>query len=517
MALAGVGVAVFVFVVYLRTLAPTILPYDSPDLLDVPMLQMQVCVLGMAHPTGYPSYLMLSHLFTHLPFGDCGYRANLASAAYAALSVLAVFATGYLLSRRVAAAGAAALAFGVGATLWSQAVIAEVYTLNALFVSLTLLALLLWRERRRDRYLLLCAFLAGLSLTDHLTSGLLLPASLLFVTLVDRRKLADVKLMLGSAGLFLAGLMPYLYLPVRSAMNPPFTANVPTNFERFWYVVSGGNLTGTFFNFGPAELPARLAFYWGHLTGNLNWGLLVAALVGFAALLLWDRPAAGLLGFLFFGWVFYSIENDIPDIGVYFIPTYLVLALAAAVGFGLLLTEAEDISSRFSRVIERVVLGALSMALVLLPLSSVADVYARNDRSGDYRGRQAIEDVAQNAAPNSTVLHHRSELWYMVLAEKRRRDLTLVDPFWHNRDVAYADIVWPDDLDLKATDRRHGTDDFSGVTAAEIAADTGPVYIVAQDDVNFSGLHEAGFRTVHVTGSLYEVIAPTEEPSANTK
>ncbi len=58
-ALAGVGVTVFAFVLYLRTLAPTILPYGRPDLLDVPMLQMQVCVLGMTHPTGYPSYLML--------------------------------------------------------------------------------------------------------------------------------------------------------------------------------------------------------------------------------------------------------------------------------------------------------------------------------------------------------------------------------------------------------------------------------------------------------------------------
>jgi hypothetical protein len=180
-ALAGVGVTAFVFVIYLRTLAPTILPYDRPDLLDVPMLQMQVCVLGMTHPTGYPSYLMMSHLFTYLPFGDCAYRANLASATYAALAVLAVFAAGCLLSRWVVAAAAAALAFGVGVTLWSQAVIAEVYTLNALFIALTLLALLIWRESRKDRYLLLSAFLVGLSLTDHLTSGLLLPASLLFV------------------------------------------------------------------------------------------------------------------------------------------------------------------------------------------------------------------------------------------------------------------------------------------------------------------------------------------------
>jgi Protein of unknown function (DUF2723) len=514
--LAGAGVAVFAFVLYLRTLAPTILPYDSPDLIDVPMLQMQVCVLGMTHPTGYPSYLMLSHLFTYLPFGDCGYLANLASAAYAALAVLAAFAAGYLLGRRVAAAAAAALAFGVGVTLWSQAVIAEVYTLNALFIALTLLVLLLWRERRRDRYLLLCAFLVGLSLTDHLTSGLLAPASLLFVALVDRRKLADAKLMLGGAGLFLVGLMPYLYLPVRSAMDPPFVANNPTNLERFWYVVSGGNLTGTLFAFGPAELPDRLAFYWYHLLDNLNWGLLVAALVGFAALAIWDRPAAGLLGFLFLGWAFYSIENDIPDIEVYFIPTYLVLALAASAGFGLLFTEAEEILGRFPRISKGAVLGVLSIAILLLPLSNVTDAYARNDRSGDYRGRQVIRDVAENAAPNATILHHRSELWYMVLVEKRRRDLTLVDPFRHNRDVGYADIVWPDDLDLPTTDRRYGTDDFSGVTAAKIAADKGPVFIIDQDDVNFGGLRKAGFRTIHVSGSLYELIAPAGESSAKT-
>ena len=89
--LSGVGISVIVFVLYLKTLAPTVLPYDSPNLLDAAMLQMQVCVLGITHPTGYPTYLMLSHLLTYLPFGDtCAYRANLASAFYAALAVGAV-------------------------------------------------------------------------------------------------------------------------------------------------------------------------------------------------------------------------------------------------------------------------------------------------------------------------------------------------------------------------------------------------------------------------------------------
>ena len=100
------------------------------------------------------------------------------------------------------------------------------------------------------------------------------------------------------------------------------------------------------FSFRAAELPGRLVYYWGHLIGNLKWGALAAAVVGFAALLFWGRPAARLLGFLFFGWAFYSVENDIPDIEVYFVPTYLVLALAA--GFGLLLSEAEHLSIRGS-------------------------------------------------------------------------------------------------------------------------------------------------------------------------
>ena len=513
--LSGVGISVIVFVLYLKTLAPTVLPYDSPNLLDAAMLQMQVCVLGITHPTGYPTYLMLSHLLTYLPFGDtCAYRANLASALYAALAVGAVYASGYLLSRRVVGGLVGALAFGVGTTLWSQAVIAEVYTLNALLVALTLLVLLLWRERRRDSYLLVGAFLVGLCMTNHLTSGLLLPASVLFVALVDRRNLVDVRLALKGVGLFLVGLTPYLYLPIRAATDPPFKANNPTNFERFWYVVSGGNLRGGFFAFGPAELPGRLEFYLGHLLENFHWGVVVAGVVGFVALLLlWDRAVAALLGFLFLGWLLHAIENDIPDVQLYFIPTYLVLCLWVAVGVGLVLEEAEDLLGRTmassGRVASRrAVVGLLSAGLVLSALWGVGGTYAQNDKSEDYRGQKIIEEVAQNAEPNATILHHRSNLWYMVLVEKRRRDLTLVDPFHHNRDISYTHIVWPADVDLATANRRYGTDDRTGVSAAKKAAGNGPVYIIDQDDIDRGGLYEAGFRTVHVEGVLYELIPP---------
>src|ERR671910_1962627 len=345
--LAGLGVFVLVLILYLGTLAPTVLYLQDPKLLDAVMLQMQVSVLGITHPTGYPTYLMLTHLFTHLPFGDPAYRVNLGSAFYAALAVVAVYAAGLLLGRRIVAAATGALVFGLGTALWSQAVIAEVYTLNALLVSVTMVVLLLWREHRKDRYLMLSAFLMGLCLTNHLTSGLLLPACLLFVALVDWRRLVDLRLVLGGAWLFLLGLTPYLYLPIRAAMDPPMEANNPTDFGRFWYVISGGDLTGSLFAFGPSELPGRIVFYWQHLLDNMPFLVVMVGLTGAVVMLLKDRAAGLFLGFLFFGWLFHAVENNIPDIDLYFIPTYLVLSLWAAAGLGTLLAEVESLISDF--------------------------------------------------------------------------------------------------------------------------------------------------------------------------
>ncbi len=511
--LLGVGVTLLVFVLYLRTLAPTILTYDRPDMLDSAMLQMQAAVLGITHPTGYPTYLMLTHLFTYLPFGDVAYRVNLASAAYAALAVLAVYWAGLLLSRRVAAAAIGALAFGVGGTLWSQAVIAEVYTLNALTLSLVVVALLLWRERRTDRYLLLAAFLCGLALTNHMTSGLVLPASLLFVAAVEWRKLLEWRLVLKGMGLFLVGLSPYLYLPLRAAMDPPMDANNPTTFGRFWYVVSGGNLRESFFAFGPAELPGRVAFYWAHLLDDFNWVVVMVAMVGAAFLIFRDRPVAALLGFLYFGWLFHAIENDIPDVHLYFIPTYLMLCLWASVGFGALLEAVEEaLIVRLPGAARGAAVIAVSALALLLPLTVVGEAYAENDRSWDHRGREVVEVVAENAEEGATILHHRSELWYLLLVEERRQDLTIVDPFAHNVNISWADIVWPDDQDLETTDEEWGINDRTGVSTAREAASRGPAYVMAQDDVNPMDFQDAGFRVVQVEGPLYELIPPGREP-----
>lgn len=511
--LAGAGVSLAAFFLYLGTLAPTVLPYELPELADATMLQMQVCTLGITHPTGYPSYVMLSHLLTYLPFGDCAYRANLASAVWAALAVLAIYAAASLLTRRVFAAATGALAFGLGGVFWSQAVIAEVYTINALFVALALVALLLWRERRRDGLLLLSAFSIGLAMTNHMTSALLLPGALLFVGLVDRRKLVAWRLVLKGAGACLIGLLPYLYLPIRSP-SAPMNANNPDNLQRFWYVVSGGDLRGGFFAFDPAELPGRASLYAEYLFADFNWLLLAAGAAGFTAMLLRDRAGAALTAFLFLGWAFHAVQNDIVDVELYFIPTYVILAVWISTGLGTLLDEAETFLARlpetFPRTAKATSLAVLSAALLLLPLPGLRETYAQNDRSEDYRAVEIADAVAENAAPDSTVLHLRSNLWYMVLVEGRRRDLTLVDPFQGYASGRQNDVVWPGDLDPETRKRRYGLEDITGVAAARAVAEDGPVYVLAHAGLSGQPFYDAGFRTIRIEGPLYELIPPKE-------
>ena len=228
--LAGLGLSLFAFVVYLITLAPTVLPADAGEFQFVPWLP------GIAHPTGYPLYTLVGWLWTHLfPMGEVAWRMNLLSAIFAAITVGLTYSVArQILNKtwpetplfaRILAATISAGAFAVTHTFWSQAIIAEVYALHALFVVLILwLALLTgsdvdlnsWRAK-----LLTLTF--GLGLTHHSTTILLLPAIIAFLFASYRQNNSTpplpppggrIKLACTHVGLFIAPLLLYLYLPL---------------------------------------------------------------------------------------------------------------------------------------------------------------------------------------------------------------------------------------------------------------------------------------------------------------
>src|ERR1051325_5015524 len=65
---------------YSFTLAPTVTLVDSGELI------LAAHSLGVAHPPGFPLYLMLAHLFSIVPVGSVAVRVNFASAFFAALA-----------------------------------------------------------------------------------------------------------------------------------------------------------------------------------------------------------------------------------------------------------------------------------------------------------------------------------------------------------------------------------------------------------------------------------------------
>src|SRR5215210_408635 len=362
---------------YLKTLAPTVLYYDPTAFPDSLVLQIQAIVLGIPHTTGYPTWVMLTHLFTYLPVGDPAYRTNLSSAVYAAAAVLLVYLLCLRLTRRVAPSCVAALIFGLSRDFWSQAVITEVYTLNALFVALVIFLLLLWRDTRDDRHLLLACFSMGLSLTNHRTSGLLVPAGILFVGLVDRRKLRDLRLTLKGAALFLIALTPYLYLPIRASMHPPLNREAPDDLGSFFHLVSGAGFADRMFVYGPAGLAEKvqqnLSDYLAHQFFFVP-SLLLAA-VGVVWLFLRDRPALAMLVFLYFGWLVYALEYGIRDVYVFYIPTYLVLAIFIAAGLTAVLDGAGTLAQRGSARLGRAALIGVTAVVLVLPFTGVGQRY----------------------------------------------------------------------------------------------------------------------------------------------
>jgi len=191
--------AIAAFALYAFSLAPTVTLEDSGELI------VAASYLGVPHPPGYPVWTMLAWLFQRV-FGFATFRGypnpalgvNLLSAVAGALAcgglALLLNRSGAVLLRDphetdteplvqrdrlvlAVSAIAAGLILALAPTLWSQSVIAEVYSLNALFLVAILLLAHAWLMRKpRKTVLYLTAFLLGLGLTNNQPLVLILPA-----------------------------------------------------------------------------------------------------------------------------------------------------------------------------------------------------------------------------------------------------------------------------------------------------------------------------------------------------
>lgn len=289
----GVIVWCVLMAVYLITMPRTVTMEDSGA------LALYAQFDGVCHPPGYPLYARLGSLFAQLPFGELAFRLNLMSACFAALAGAMIWWIVYLLTLpkpTLASCYFASLGFGLSHTLWSQAIIAEVYTLNAFLFFLFFAQALLFYRTEHPRHLLACALIGGLGLSNHYPLFLLAATGCLVLFLHRWRTV----LRFGHwVFLFVAlGLTPYLDLYFKLMNGASFSFCEPQeSLWDFWFFVSRKNYS-SIENVVTAGFADKIA-YAGHLARRLFLeatpltGLLAA--VGITALM---RSSSRLLGWV---------------------------------------------------------------------------------------------------------------------------------------------------------------------------------------------------------------------------
>jgi hypothetical protein len=360
----SVLLAVGALALYVRTLAPTLLLGDSAE------FQTLAATLGLAHPTGYPLYLLVGKLFTWLPIGSIAYRVNLLSACAAALVIGLLYLLGRRLGSRPSAALAGPLALAVCDLFWWHAVIAEVYTLGAAVVAGVLLLLMNWRHTGDWRFLFAAGLLGGLSLGVHSTVALAAPAALIYLMLTARRWASWTSAIVGTAAGVALALVAFLILDARDAPASFYNSTVrpwlsrwdfyssgfATPVQRIAFLMSARQFQSVMGGVSPNDLEVHLSQYWDFLRRGWSLPAIGLMIVGLATTVLWrpNRMRAGwhealMLLLVWLCMLVFVLNYTVRDIYVFYIPTYVPLTVLASLGASALLDAAAALLQRFSQ------------------------------------------------------------------------------------------------------------------------------------------------------------------------
>ena len=214
-------------IVYGMTVEPTASLWDCPEFIA------SGYKLEIGHPPGAPVFMLAANLFSHLAndTSKVALMVNLLSALLSAGCIFFLFLTITHLTQRIlrdmttanviiieACGMVGALAYTFSDTFWFSAVEAEVYAFSSFLTALMFWLILKWSDEadnpRSDRWIIMIAYITGLSIGVHLLCLLCLPAMSLIVYYRQAKQITWVgtmKMLL--AGGLLVGIILYGLIP----------------------------------------------------------------------------------------------------------------------------------------------------------------------------------------------------------------------------------------------------------------------------------------------------------------
>ena len=464
-------VALVVIVVIRPGLMPDVGYWDTGE------FQTVLPILGTAHPTGYPTYVLIGFVANILltPLGEPAFRMNVLSLLCVAVAAGATVRLVDRLTGMLPLAIAAGLGLAITPDVWRLATHADPHTLHLALVAILLATLVRWEAARRagaaaaDRWLIAAAVVFGLSVGNHsLTLLLALPVGV-YVIAVEPRVVLRPRLLAACAiALVVTVVAVYLELPLRAGpFRAPLVYAKPDTWDGFWYVALAEQFRGSLHD-PLGDLPRKL----GDLVtlAQAQFGFLAILIpVGFVATAVRHWRYALLTASAMLITVLFNASYSNADISRYYLGPILWawtwLAILAAVvveqvaglapgqhregdpdddpGPAARPPLGDDLAApspsgpderrrrRWAVVPAGVLLSAALAALLLVPSAVDLGPRARAaDLSRDHSARYWLQATLHEVEPNAVIVSWWSTstpLWYAQYVDHLRPDLTIID------------------------------------------------------------------------------------------
>jgi 4-amino-4-deoxy-L-arabinose transferase-like glycosyltransferase len=467
---AALVVATIAFWAYTQTLLPGV------DLGDTGGFQAAVLWPEVSARQAYPLYYGVARPFVRaVSVANPARGLNLFSAIVGAAAVGLLTFLCALVTGSVAAGAGAGLLLAFSYTFWSQAIIAEVYTLHLAIVLACCLALYAYAARPSRARLALFFAIYALGFGNHLSMILLLVPFTVFLLQVtpDRRTLFSPAVIGIAITIAAAGALQYWpnLMSTWHVLNGPVTWS--DRLATFWFDTTKADWRESMvMGVRGDQLAGRLGMWW--FDARQQFGLigLFLAVIGIVRLWTTSRPWATLVALGYAVNTLFAFTYNVGDTHVFYLPSHLFTAFLAGVAL------APFAGSKGTR-------PALQIALVALAISYAGwrawDTWPAIDRHDDRRAETLVTRLALGVNPQSGVLVTNLN-WQLENA-------LLYYSRWQRRDIPWVRL--PDVephfpflvRDNEAISRDIVMDSYS---AREVVAAFGPLVPIQPDPIRTS-------------------------------
>jgi hypothetical protein len=451
---------------------------------DTAELQTVAPLLGTAHPTGYPTYVILGWLanVALAPFGEPALRMNLFAGLCVAIAAAVTVDLVRVLTRSAVLGVAAGLGLAFTTVVWRIGLQAEAHALHLALTMILFRLLVAWEGERRDRTLIAAAIVFGLAVGNHSLSLLLIPPIGLYVLAVEPDILRRRRLIAGAAlALLVTVVLVFLELPLRGggpfAAPEPLVYGHPDTWDGFWYVALAEQFRGSLVDpFG--DLAGKIAALAGRTVAAFG---PIAPLIpiGFATTIVLRPRYALLSGSAAFITAFFAASYVNADIDRYYIvPAFLAWTWLAILAAGVAAMVGRNLG--VERGPEPIMAAALALVLLVPTAADIPVRFRAIDRSHDVGAPAWVDRALGLMATNAVIVSwwsYSTPLWYAQFVKDQRRDIDIID-------------------DRTRLDRNLG--DVTDVIDANLP--TRPVYVIRVDQTEIDML-EGRYSLVYLDGS----------------